>query len=60
MRHSFGSYHYTEHRDIGEVCSQLRHGTGQLVFINHYYVVRAPAEAHYFWGIFRPAGLLTA
>jgi integrase/recombinase XerD len=60
MRHSFASYHYTAHRDIGEVCSQLRHGTGQIVFINHYYVVRSPAEAHYFWRIVRPVGLLTA
>lgn len=60
MRHSFASYHYTEHRDIGEVCSQLRHGTGQLVFVNHYYVVRSPDEAAYFWRIVRPSGLLTA
>lgn len=60
MRHSFASYHYTEYRDIGEVCSQLRHGTGQLVFINHYYVVRSPAEAQYFWRIVRPVALLTA
>lgn len=60
MRHSFASYHYTEFRDIGEVCSQLRHGTGQIVFINHYYVVRSPAEARYFWRIVRPVALLTA
>lgn len=60
LRHSFASYHYTEHRDIGEVCGQLRHGSGQLVFVNHYYVVRSPAEAAYFWRIVRPVALLTA
>jgi len=60
LRHSFGSYHYTEHRDIGEVCSQMRHGTGHLVFMNHYYVVRSPDEARYFWRIVRPVALLTA
>lgn len=60
MRHGFGSFHYGFHRDIGEVCAMLRHGTGQLVFINHYYVVRDPAEAVYFWGIVRPVALLTA
>lgn len=58
MRHSFASYHYTQHRDIGEVCAQLRHGAGQLVFVNHYYVVRTPAEAAYFWSIVRPVALL--
>lgn len=30
MRHSFASYHYTHHRDIGEVCSQMRHHRGCL------------------------------
>lgn len=60
MRHGFASFHYSFHRDIGEVCAMLRHGTGQLVFINNYYIVRDPSEAVYFWGIFRPYGLLTA
>ncbi len=60
LRHSFASYHYTQHRDIGEVCAQLRHGSGQLVFMNHYYVVCSPDEAAYFWNIVRPIAFLTA
>lgn len=59
MRHGFASYHYGYFRDIGEVCANLRHGTGQLVFINHYYIVRPPAEAVYYWTrIVRPVALL--
>lgn len=60
MRHGFASFHYGFHRDIGEVCAMLRHGTGQLVFINNYYIVRDPAEAVYFWTmIVRPVAFLT-
>lgn len=61
MRHGFASYHYGYFRDISEVCANLRHGTGQLVFINHYYIVRPPAEAVYYWTmIVRPVALLMA
>jgi integrase len=61
MRHGFASFHYGFHRDIGEVCAMLRHGTGQLVFINNYYIPRDPAEAVYFWKmIVRPVAFLTA
>jgi integrase len=59
MRHGFASFHYGYFRDIGEVCANLRHGTGQLVFINHYYIVRPPTEAVYYWTrIVRPVALL--
>lgn len=53
-RHSFGSYHYTEHRNMVEVCAQMRHGTQERIFRKHYYVVVTPAAAAAFWQIFPP------
>ncbi len=50
-RHSFASYHYALHKDIGGLQAQMGHTGDPDVLVNHYRKAATKADAKVFWAI---------
>ncbi len=50
-RHSYASYFYAKHQDVGRLQAQMGHTGDAAILFNHYRGLATKAEAEKFWGI---------
>lgn len=50
LRHTFGSMHYAQHKNIGDTMQEMGH-TNSRTFLTHYRERVKPKEANAFWKI---------